>query len=55
MQDKEVKFILNDLLDIVERLTNMAEDMNPGATQDISFLRFLTERVKRSLSQIVPE
>lgn len=47
--DKETAFALRNLLDIVERLTKMAEEANPGAGEDVRFIRFLIDRVDRNL------
>lgn len=41
---------LNDLLDIVEELTNMVEELNPGATEQIRRIRFLTGRAESQLN-----
>lgn len=47
--DKEVRFILHDLTDVVEGLTEMVREMNPGA--NMGLIDFLLARVDRSLSQ----
>jgi hypothetical protein len=43
---KESHFAINDLLDIVEELTNIVEELNPGATEQIRRIRFLTKRAE---------
>lgn len=42
---------INDLLDIVEELTNIVEELNPGATEQIRRIRLLTERANRCATQ----
>lgn len=41
---KETHLAINDLLDIVEELTNMVEELNPGATEQVRRIRFLIQR-----------
>ena len=48
---KESHLAINDLLDIVEELTNLVEELNPGATEKIRRIRFLTERASRCAAQ----
>jgi len=48
---KESHLAINDLLDIVEELTNLVEELNPGATEQIRRIRFLTERASRCAAQ----
>lgn len=38
---------INDLLDIVEELTDMIEELNPGATEQVRRIRFLIGRAER--------
>ena len=47
MTTKESCAPINDLLDIVEQLTDLVEELNPGATEQIRRIRFLTERATR--------
>ena len=48
---KESHFAINDLLDIVEELTNIVAELNPGATEQIRRIRFLTERANICITQ----
>ena len=48
--DKETKFILNDLIDIVDALSDIVRELNPGA--DFGFIDFVAERVNRTMMQI---
>lgn len=45
--EKETRYILSDLLDVVERLTEIVRDLNPGA--DLSSVDFLIDRADRTL------
>lgn len=38
---------INDILDIVEELTNIVEEINPGATEQVRRIRFLIGRAER--------
>lgn len=42
--DKETAAALNDLLDIVEELTKVVSELNPGA--NYGFIEFLVRRVE---------
>lgn len=48
---KQSHLAVNDLLDIVEELTRLVEELNPGATEQIRRIRFLTERANRCMTQ----
>lgn len=48
---KSSHLAINDLLDIVEELTNLVEELNPGATEKIRRIRFLTERAETQASR----
>lgn len=48
---KETHLAINDLLDIVEELTNMVEELNPGATEQVRRIRFLIQRGERCATQ----
>ena len=37
--DKNTGYILNDLLDVVEELTKIVRDLNPGANYDFMLVR----------------
>lgn len=43
---KESHLALNDLIDVVEALTELVEELNPGATESIRRIRFLIERAE---------
>jgi hypothetical protein len=45
--ESETRFILNDLLDVVDKLTEIVRELNPGA--DLGFVDFLLERADRTL------
>lgn len=49
--DKETYFILNDLVDAVERLAGLVRELNPGATNELGFVDFLVERTDRMLRE----
>jgi hypothetical protein len=42
--ENQTRLILNDLLDVVDRLTEVVREMNPGA--DLSSIDFLIERAE---------
>lgn len=44
---KDSHLAINDLLDIVEELTNMVETLNPGATEQVRRVRFLIRRAEK--------
>jgi hypothetical protein len=43
----ENDLVINDVLDIIEELTNMVEELNPGATEQVRRIRFLVGRAER--------
>lgn len=47
--DKESRYILNDLTDVVEELAKAVREVNPGANW--SFIDFLLARVTRQLDE----
>jgi hypothetical protein len=47
--DKEVRFILHDLTDVVEELTKIVRVLDPGA--NMGLVDFLLARIDRSVSQ----
>lgn len=47
--DKNTVYVLNDLLDIVDKLTEIIRELNPGATNQLGFLDFMMARVERQL------
>jgi hypothetical protein len=42
---------VNDLIDIVEELTDIVGELNPGANEQIRRIRFLIERASRNANQ----
>ncbi len=42
---------INDLLDIVEEITGMLEELNPGATERVRRIRFLIERAEKCITK----
>ena len=46
--DKEVRFILNDLTDVVEQLTEIVRELNPGANYGL--IEFMMARIDRQLT-----
>jgi hypothetical protein len=49
--DKEVRFILNDLTDVVEQLTKIVRELNPGANYGL--IEFMLARIDRQLNDIL--
>jgi len=49
--DRESRFILNDLTDVVEELTKIVRELNPGANW--KFIDFLLARVDRQLDDVL--
>lgn len=47
--DIDTRYVLNDLLDVVEKLTEIVRELNPGA--DLSLVDFLMERANRALQE----
>ena len=47
--DKDCRYILNDLTDIVEELAKIVRDTNPGA--NFGLIEFLLQRVDRQLNE----
>jgi hypothetical protein len=47
--DKETYFVLNDLVDAVEKLTELVRELNPGATNQLDFVDFVLRRSSRAL------
>lgn len=47
--DKETGYALNDLLDVVEELTKIVRDLNPGANYD--FIDFLLARTSSNVGK----
>jgi hypothetical protein len=47
--DKEVRYILNDLADVVEQLTKIVRDLNPGANYGL--IEFMMARIDRQLNE----
>lgn len=45
--DKEACYIMNDLIDAVERLTELVRELNPGATAQLASIDFLVQRASR--------
>ena len=43
---KESHLAINDLIDVVEALTVLVEEINPGATESIRRIRFLIDRAE---------
>ena len=48
------RYVLNDLLDVVEKLAEIVADLNPGRTEDHRFIKFLLERADRELNSVFP-
>lgn len=48
---KETHLALSDLLDIVEELTRMVEELNPGASEQARRIRFLIERAEKCVNR----
>ena len=42
---------INDLIDIVEDLTDLVEELDPGACNQIGRIRFLIERASRCANE----
>lgn len=49
--DKEVRFILNDLTDVVEQLTAIVRELNPGANYGL--IEFMMARIDRQLNEVL--
>jgi hypothetical protein len=47
--DKNTLFVLNDLLDAVETLSDIVGELNPGATEQLGLVDFLLGRSQRYL------
>ena len=45
--DKNAVYIMNDLIDAVERLTELVRELNPGATKQLADIDFLVQRASR--------
>lgn len=48
---KESHKAVNDILDVVAELTNMVEEINPGATEQVRRIRFLIDRAEKCMTQ----
>jgi len=48
---KNSHLAINDLLDVVEEITGMLEELNPGATGQVRRIRFLIERAERCITK----
>ena len=44
---------LTDLLDIVEALTEIVEELNPGANEQIRRIRFLIDRAEKCVNRTI--
>jgi hypothetical protein len=53
--DTETKYAINDLLDAVEALTELVQELNPGATNQIGRIHFLLSRTQRVLREELPK
>lgn len=55
--DTETKHVLNDLIDVVDALSDIVRELNPGA--NFGFIDFVMERANRTMLQVnaapVPE
>jgi len=49
--DKDTLYVLNDYYDAIEELTNIVQELNPGATRQIARIRFMLQRAERTLTQ----
>lgn len=47
--DKNTLYVLNDLLDVVDKLTELVRELNPGATNQLGFIEFMMARIERNL------
>lgn len=45
--DKNAVYIMNDLIDAVERLAELVRELNPGATAQLDSIDFLVERASQ--------
>lgn len=50
---KESQLAINDLIDIVEELTKMVEELNPGATEQVRRIRFLIGRAEQCVTRAI--
>jgi hypothetical protein len=48
--ENETRYIVSDMLDVIERLAVIVRDLNPGA--DYSFIDFLLDRADRTLENV---
>lgn len=49
--DKESRYILNDLTDVVEELSKIVRELNPGANWQ--FIDFMLTRIGRQLEEAI--
>jgi hypothetical protein len=50
--DRETLLVLNDLLDIVDKLTEIVSELNPGAQNQLGLVEFIMARVERTLDGV---
>lgn len=48
---KETNLAINDLIDVVEALTALVEEINPGASESIRRIRFLIDRAEKCVTR----
>lgn len=50
--DKETMYVLNDLTDVIEKLTEIVRELNPGAANQFGFIDFVLTRASRTLADV---
>jgi len=53
MMNEDSQSPICDLLDIVEELTDIVGELNPGANEQIRRIRFLIERAKKCANEVI--
>lgn len=49
--DRESQYVVSDLLEAIEKLTEVVRELNPGATRKFDFIDFVLARVGRTLQE----
>lgn len=47
--DRETLFVMNDMLDVVDKLVEIVRELDPGKTENFKFIDFMLARVERTL------
>ena len=48
---KESHLALNDIIDVLEELTILVEELNPGASEQLRRIKFLIDRADKCVSR----